>query len=77
MPSNVSGVSSLSGPTNAPAAPPSSTAWIARPPGTPPARSSSSRSVVPNGTSYTPGVVTWPDRQNSFGPVEPSVPIAA
>ena len=29
VPSNVSGVSSRSGPTNAPAAPPSSTAWIA------------------------------------------------
>ena len=46
VPSNVSGVSSRSGPTNAPAAPPSRIAWIARPPGTPPASVRSSPSVV-------------------------------
>ena len=49
--SNVSGRSSSSGVTKPPAAPPSSTARSVRPGETPPASSSSSRSVVPNGTS--------------------------
>ena len=75
--SKVSGTSRSAGAANPPAAPPSSTAWSGRPPATPPARASSSPSVVPNGTSYTPGTATLPDRQNSFGPVEPSVPVAA
>ena len=78
--SKVSGRSSGSGPTNTPAAPPSRMARMAsgpRPSLTPPASSMRSRSVAPNSTSYVPGRATWPDRQNSFGPVEPSVPIAA
>ena len=49
--SKVSGRSSSSGPTNTPAAPPSSTACSCLPPGTPPARASSAPSVSPNGTS--------------------------
>ena len=46
VPSNVSGTSSLSGPTNAPAAPPSRIAWIAPAAVTPPASSMRSRSVA-------------------------------
>jgi hypothetical protein len=78
--SNVSGRSSWSGPTKTPAAPPSRIARIAsgpRPPLTPPPSSMRSRSVAPNSTSYVPGRSTWPDRQKSFGPVEPSVPMPA
>src|SRR4030095_10274423 len=44
---------------------------------TPPAISSSSRSVTPCSTSYTPGRSTRPERQNSLGPVESGVPIRA
>src|SRR6185437_3629925 len=76
-PSNVSGASSASGPTNEPAAPPSSTARSGRPPRTPPAASITWRSVTPNSYSYRPGRSTWPDRQNSRVPVEFSVPMAA
>src|SRR5712691_11787712 len=76
-PSNVSGVSSASGPTNEPAAPPSSTARKGRPPRTPPAASSTWRSVTPNSYSYRPGRSTLPDRQNSRVPVELGVPISA
>ena len=36
-----------------------------------------SPSVDPKSVSYTPGRSTWPDTQNSFGPVEPSVPMVA
>ena len=36
-----------------------------------------SRSVAPNSTSYVPGLATWPDRQNSLGPVDVGVPICA
>ena len=76
-PSNVSGTSRSSGPRKPPAAPPISTACSGRPPGTPPARSSTSRSVAPKRTSYVPGRATWPERQRSFVPVEPSVPTSA
>ncbi len=47
VPSNVSGTSRSAGPTNPPAAPPSSTAWSGRPPATPPASASSSRQRRP------------------------------
>src|SRR5690242_8597096 len=77
IPSNVSGASSASGPTNEPAAPPSSTARSGRPPRTPPAASITWRSVTPNSYSYRPGRSTQPDRQNSRVPVEFSVPMAA
>ena len=33
--------------------------------------------MTPNSTSYTPGRSTAPERQNSFVPVDPSVPRAA
>ena len=75
--SNVSRASSRSGPTKPPAAPPSSTAFNAFPPRTPPAASMTSRIVTPCGCSYTPGCSTCPDRQNSRGPVEDPVPIDA
>src|SRR5438093_10072432 len=71
--SNVRGRSSWSGPTNAPAAPPSNTAFGGRAS----ARSSSSRSVVPNGTSYKPGRETCPETQKSRVPVESLVPVSA
>src|SRR5215469_9027479 len=77
MPSNVSGASSASGPTNEPAAPPSSTARSGRPPRSPPAASITWRSVTPNSNSYSPGRATQPDKQNSRVPVELSVPIWA
>ena len=48
--------------------------WPAR---TPPAMSSSSRSVMPSGASYWPGRVTWPDRLKMPKPLDFSVPIAA
>src|SRR5262249_47701354 len=76
-PSNVSGVSSASGPTKEPAAPPSSTARSCRPPRTPPAPSITWRSVTPKSNSYRPGRSTQPHRQNSRVPVEPWVPIPA
>src|SRR5581483_4729976 len=69
----VSRRSSASGPTNAPAAPPSSTAFG----GADPASSSSSRSVEPNGSSYSPGRSTQPETQKRRVPVEPSVPTSA
>ncbi len=75
--SNVSRRSRSSGVTNDPAAPPSRIAFSALPPRTPPAISSSSRSVTPCSTSYTPGRSTQPERQNSRGPVESGVPIRA
>ncbi len=50
-PSNVRGMSSSSGRTNTPAAPPSRIACSGRPPATPPASDSRSRSVAPNSTS--------------------------
>ncbi len=40
----------------------------------PPARSSSSRSVMPSGASYWPGVVTWPDSEKMPKPWDFSVP---
>jgi len=43
----------------------------------PPARPSSSRSVVPSGASYWPGVVTWPDSEKMPKPLDFSVPSAA
>ena len=43
----------------------------------PPARSSSSRSVVPSGASNVPGVVTWPERLKMAWPLDFSVPMAA
>ena len=46
--------------------------WPSR---TPPAMSSSSRSVIPNGASYCPGRVTWPEREKSPKPAELSVPM--
>jgi hypothetical protein len=75
--SNESSRSSMSGPTNAPAAPPSRIDRSSRPARTPPAMSSSARSVVPNGTSYRPGRSTEPERQKRRVPVEPSVPRCA
>src|SRR6185437_6577038 len=72
--SNESSRSSMSGPTNAPAAPPSRIDLSSCPARTPPAMSSSSRRVVPNGASYNPGRSTQPDRQKRRVPVEPSVP---
>ena len=75
--SNVSRRSRSSGVTNDPAAPPSRIAFRCFPPRTPPARSSSSRRVIPCSTSYTPGASTQPERQNRRGPVESGVPILA
>ena len=76
--SKVSGRSRASGPTKTPAAPPRRTAWRRLPFAMPPASSRTSPSVAPNGVSYTPGRWTWPETQNSFGPVEaPPVPICA
>ena len=77
VPSKVSGVSSSPGVTNAPAAPPSSTACKRPLPATPPARPMSSRSVGPKGISYTPGRATWPERQYNLYPVECAVPMRA
>ena len=49
-----------------------------RPPGTPPASSMRSPSVDAERRSRTRRVAaTWPETQNSFGPVEPSVPMVA
>ena len=45
--------------------------WMAPrflPSDTPPARSSSSRAVVPIGTQYTPGRSTWPETAKNFSP---------
>ena len=36
-----------------------------------------SRSVTPNGSSYTPGRATSPDTQYSFGPVDGGAPAEA
>src|SRR3954454_15790609 len=69
--SYVRGRSSWSGPTNAPAAPPSSTAFT----GAAPASSRSDRSVAPNGSSYSPGRSTLPETQKSRVPVDDSVPM--
>ena len=33
--------------------------------------------MAPNGTSYTPGLPTWPDTQNSFVPVDIPLPVRA
>src|SRR5262249_37996354 len=44
---------------------------------TPPARSSSSRSVMPSGASYWPGTVTCPLREKMPNPVDFWVPIPA
>src|SRR3984957_9057852 len=70
-------MSSASGPTNTPAAPPSSTACSGLPPATPPAPSITSRSVTPKSYSYRPGTATQPDRQNSRVPVDAAVPTDA
>ena len=78
VPSKVSGVSSASGPTNTPAAPPSRIARIDRLAGHAAAeldqltKRRPERHLVDARASRR-----CPDRQNSFGPVEPSVPIAA
>ena len=64
-------------PEKLPAAPPSRTACSAVRPGRRPRVSSSSRRVAPNVTSYVPGRATCPERQSSFVPDEPSVPISA
>src|SRR5579859_2249371 len=76
VPSKLSGTSRLASVTNDPAAPPSSTACSVRPSGRPPARSISARSGVPIGTSYTPGLLTCPDTQNSRVPADSGVPVA-
>src|SRR4029077_4672057 len=76
-PSNVSGASKASGPTKRPATPPSSTAWSRPVPPPPPAGRTTSRNVGPNGTSYTPGLPTWPDTQNSLVPVDIPLPVRA
>ena len=55
--------------------PPGVQNFSSRPPRTPPAMSSSSRSVIPSGASYWPGRVTWPDSEKKPKPVERSVPI--
>src|SRR5690606_39383356 len=55
--------------------PPGVQNFSALPPRIPPARSSSSRSVVPSGASYWPGRVTWPESENRPNPAERSVPI--
>lgn len=39
--------------------------------------SSSSRSVMPSGASYWPGLVTWPLREKMPKPLDFSVPIPA
>src|SRR6516164_1889651 len=44
---------------------------------TPPARSSSSASVMPSGASYWPGTVTWPLSEKMPYPVDRPVPIPA
>ena len=70
-------MSRVSESTKLPAAPPTKTAPTPAPSRTPPASMINWRSVVPNGTSYSPGRVTSPEMQKSLGPVERSVPIAA
>src|SRR5690606_21209266 len=55
--------------------PPGVQNFTALPPRIPPARSSSSRGVVPSGASYGPGRVTWPESENRPNPAERSVPI--
>ncbi len=49
-------------------APPGWMAPSVLPSDTPPARSSSSRAVVPIGTQYTPGRSTWPETAKNFSP---------
>jgi hypothetical protein len=84
--SNVSGVSSASGPTKTPAAPPSRTAGCARSPGTPPASSSSSRSVARTRPRRRPGArrgrdaeelragrALGADRLNASAPASPTI----
>ena len=43
----------------------------------PPARSISSRRVMPSGASNWPGFVTWPDSEKMPKPLDFSVPIEA
>src|SRR5262245_19891814 len=55
--------------------PPGHQALSARPFHTPPAHSSRiSRAVTPKGSSYTPGLFTWPEMAHRKCPVEPFVP---
>ena len=63
-----SSTSSWSGPMKLEDAPPGWMAPSGLPPDTPPARSSSSRAVVPIGTQYTPGRSTWPETAKNFSP---------
>ena len=65
--------STSSGRMNVPAAPPSRSAESVRAP----ASWSSERSVVPQGTSYTPGLATAPLKQNRRVPVDCAVPVRA
>ncbi len=75
VPSKLRGISNLSGPTNVPAAPPSNTARIAFPSGTPPANAIKLPREMPKSTSKTPGRATHPETQKSLGPVDPGVPM--
>src|SRR5262249_59215341 len=45
-----------------------------RPPRIPPENPSSSRSVMPSGASYVPGMLTWPERFKIPKPLDLSVP---
>jgi hypothetical protein len=47
------------------------------PPRIPPDSSSNSRSVMPSGASYVPGVLTWPERLKIPQPLDFSVPMLA
>ena len=63
-----SSTSSWSGPMKLEDAPPGWMAPRRLPPATPPARSSSSRALVPIATQYTPGRSTWPETAKNFRP---------
>ncbi len=57
--------------------PPAVQNLIRWPPRMPPDSSSNSRSVMPSGASYVPGVVTWPERLKIPNPLDFSVPTPA
>src|SRR5919204_2932181 len=73
--SKSSGTSRCSAVRNGVDEPPGVKNFSVRPFGIPPARSSSSRRVVPSGTSYCPGRTTCPDSEKIFGPGDFGVPI--
>src|SRR4051812_6084901 len=64
-PSKSSGTSRWSSVSSGVDEPPGVQNFSGRPPRMPPARSISSRSVMPSGASYWPGLVMWPLSENS------------